>query len=428
MIGSTRRVGVGRLARVAIAAATVLALAACLGPLPAPTPTGSAAPDESDRVDGSDPPLASIPPVTLPANGKTLQTAVLLEPLVPRLGDRPDGPQLLSEPDGRPMSLEAGRRVTILGDPQPGPDAAWVRVWVEPSVEAWPGDYYAWLPTTKNQRPVLDVHDPIACPVEATLQTLAPLVQQNRRRCAEALSITIDGRTGELGSVPLYDVNPAWYGTNAGPRIPVLYDPGPVRFGPGAKLRPEEAGAWIEPRVPPGVPPLPFGFFVRLTGQFDDPSAATCRRAILNAVPGLGPPAEVAADSVEWCRDQFVVSAWQALLGPEGRPIDLAAPQLHRREWVIPAGAGNSCAGVGMAALTIRIDPSQIDPVWIESGPQRFRSLAMFGPEFRFAVDPVRVQAANGATLVNGEVVDPDRGKPGIAVCPGGSVISFNQP
>jgi hypothetical protein len=47
--------------------------------------------------------------------------------------------------------------------------------------------------------------------------------------------------------------------------------------------------------------------------------------------------------------------------------------------------------------------------------------------DFGIAFDPLRVRAANGVTLVDGEVVDPDRGKPGLAVCPGGDSISFNE-
>ena len=370
-------------------------------------------------------PTASLTPAALKSGAIGVARATLVEPLVPIVGDRPDGPEMRSEPDGNPAALEKGRKVVILGAPQPGPRSPMVRVWVEPSTEVWPGDFYAWLPTIDGVRQTLQLIEPARCPAEATIQTLAPLVQQDRLICAGSTTVTIDARSGQLGSVPLYDVDPAWYGTNAGPATAALFDPGPARFGPAATLSPEAAGAWIEPRVPPDVPLLPFGLFLRVTGQFDHPSAAGCRRAIPNAIAGMGLPAEAAAESAQWCREQFVVSAWQALLGPEGRPIDLADPQLHRREFAVPPGARLACGGVGMPPLTVRIDLAQPDPVWIET-PGGHRSMARFGPEFHLRSDPVRVEATNGVTLVSGEILDPDKGKPGLALCPGGDVISFD--
>lgn len=385
----------------------------------------SVAPAPSARPDVAIPSLA---PVALPGAALGFERATLLEPLVPRLGATPDGPEMRSQPDGIPEALDRGRRVVLLGDPQPGPGGEWVRVWVEPSLQVSPGDFYAWLPTARDGREVLGRIDPVACPELATIQTLAPLVQQDRLRCVGDREVTIDGRTGQLGAVPMYDVEPAWYGMNAAPAPTVLFDAGPIRFGPGAKTQPGGNGGWLDAKIPPGVAALPIGFFVRVSGHFDDPTAATCRRRIAGALPGQGPPVEAAVDSVQWCREQFVVSAWQALLGPEGRPIDLADPQLHRREFRPQPGVLLACGGVGMQPLTIRIDPGQIDPVWVESGKERSRSLAIFGDEFRLLLDPVRVQATTGVTLVDGEKVDPDRGKPGLAVCPGGETVWFDVP
>lgn len=370
-------------------------------------------------------PIPSLQPVALHGEAVGLRRALVNVSIVPRLGDSPDGPQLLSEPDGLPQPLDAGRSVVILSEPRAGPGGPWVRVWVQTSTEAWPSDFYAWLPTTERGRETLRAIEPIRCPTEATIQTLAPLVQQDRLRCAGATTVTIDARSGQLGMVPLYDVDPAWYGINAGPPTTALFDPGPARFGPDATTSPQANRGWIEPRVPPDVPPLPLGLYLRVTGQFDDPSAAGCRRAVANAIPGQGPPVEAVADSVAWCREQFVVHSWQALLGPEGRPIDPADPQLHRREFRVPLGALLACGGVGMPPLTIRIDPTQVDPVWIAL-PGGGRSVAQFGPEFRLLLDPPRVQATTGVTLVDGEVVDPDHGKPGLSVCPGGEVVTFD--
>jgi hypothetical protein len=168
--------------------------------------------------------------------------------------------------------------------------------------------------------------------------------------------------------------------------------------------------------------------FLRVTGQFGDPSANGCTRTIQRAAPGFGFPPEAAADSVEWCREQFVVGKWEVLLGPEGRPLDLAAPQLHRSPVInAPAGMPVACGGVGMPPLTFRIDPSKIDPVWIQT-PGGGTSIAVFDSEFRLLLgDPPRVVASNGVVLLDGEVLDPDRGKAGLAICPGGEVIDFRM-
>jgi hypothetical protein len=240
--------------------------------------------------------------------------------------------------------------------------------------------------------------------------------------------MTFDARSWLPGTVPTYDVDPAWYGTNGDPAgTTSLFEPGRPAFGPGAITSPQAAGAWIDARVPPAVGRLPVGVLLRVTGRFDDPTAAGCRRVLANGGASIGLPVEAPADSVTWCRQQFVVSGWRVVLGSEGRPFDPADPQLHRAELVPPPGTPLSCGGVGMPPLTIRIDPSQPEPVWIET-PGGRRSVAVFGASFHIAADPLRVQATNGASLANGEVVDPDRGKPGIAVCPGGSVVGFDVP
>jgi hypothetical protein len=374
----------------------------------------------------SPPPPVATPtaliPVALPGGEGAFRRAVLSGPLIPRIGDTPDGPELTTAPDGLPQPLEAGRRVVILGPPQAGPDGTWVRVWVEENLETLPSDIYVWLPLRTRGVDRLIVSDLVACPATATIETLAPLTPQDRLRCAGATVVTLDARTGRLPLAPLYDVDPAWYGRNADP-VTTLFDPGPARFGPEATTSPAQAGAWIDARVPPEVQPLPIGVYVRVTGRWDDPTAAGCARL---GGPFSGAPPEAKADSVQWCREQFVVSGWEPLLGPEGRPFDPADPQLHRREFRPPPGAVLACAGVGMPPLTIRIDPSQVIPVWVESGPDHRRSEAVFGPELTVALDPPRVVSTTGVTLVDREVVDPDRGKPGLALCPGGDTITFD--
>jgi len=372
-------------------------------------------------------PLPALDPTALtgPATGGA--RGVLAEAVRLRDGTDPTGPELRDDL-GHPLTLVPGRLVVPIGAPVPGPGGSWLRAWVEPSRTVWPGDFSAWIPTTVGGRQVLRSLPPAPCPRVATIGALASLVPQDRLLCAGPTEITFDARSWLPGSVSTYDVDPAWYGTSGNPAgTTSLFDPGEPAFGPGAHPTPDAAGAWIDARVPPRVGRLPLGVLLRVSGHFDDRSAAGCRRSLANGGASIGLPIERPADSVSWCRQQLVVSSWQVVLGSEGRPFDPADPQLHRVEVLPPPGSAAGCGGVGMPPLTIRIDPAQAEPVWVET-PGGGRSVAVFGAAFNLAGDPLRIQATNGASLADREVVDPDRGKPGIAVCPGGDVVTFDTP
>jgi hypothetical protein len=370
--------------------------------------------------------IPSLQPATLnPSPVAGPPRATLLEKVILRAGG-PDGPMLAGD-GGNVLAVESGRELLVLGEPEAGADGTYVRAWILPSTTIWPGDFVAWVPATRRDgRPTLAIEHAAPCPAVATIGALAPLMPADRLRCAGSQSLTFDARSWFPVEVPSYDTDPAWYGTNADlAGSTSLFDPGPALFGPDARISPQAAGAWIDARVPPDVQPPPLGVYLRVTGQFDHPSAAGCRRSLPNGAANLGLPVEAGADSVRWCQWQFVVTGWQALVGSEGRPIDLNDPQLHRREFRPPPGVVIACAGVGMPPLTVRIDPSQAEPVWIET-PGGRRSVAQFGPEFRLLLNPARVQSTTGVTLVDREVLDPDRGKPGISICPGGAVITFS--
>jgi hypothetical protein len=370
-------------------------------------------------------PLESLAPVVLGGPPVGVERDITTVPVQTRRGDAPDGPQLFDDL-GNPLRLDAGRLVVPLGPPRAGPGGQWVRVWVAPSQTVYPGDFVAWILTTIRGQAVLQPLDRVACPRLATIASLARLIPPDRLRCAGATELTFDARSWLPGVVPTYDVDPAWYGTNADPAgTTSLFDPGPVAFGPGAATTPEAAGAWIDARVPPTVPRIPLGVLVRVTGRFDDPSAAGCRRSRPNGGAAAGIPVEAAPDSIDWCREQLVVSAWQVVLGAEGRPFDPADPQLHRFEFVPPPGAQIGCGGVGMEPFIVRIDAEQVEPVWLDVGRGR-RAIAVFGPTFHLLPDPERVQATTGPFLLDGEVVDPDRPKAGLGVCPGGDVVTFD--
>ena len=379
------------------------------------------------------PALDSIGSVAIVPGGPTVSQATLMEALTPRWGPTPDGPQLLDEFGEHVRVIEAGRTVAILGEALAGPDGTWVPVYLEQDPDTYVGDFFAWLPATQKGRPTLRRIPSDVCPAVSTTATLAALSPPDRLRCAGRRELTIDALTWRIEIWPAYDTDPAWYGTNKDPGFTVIgRDGGPDPFGPGGWLANQRPGGGLDVRIPPGVQPPPLGMVVRFRGQFGDPSAETCTRVYRPPLnpgqqikPGWGFPPEDPTASVEWCRDQFVASGWDVVLGPEGRPIDLNHPQLHRRALDPLPGGVSACGGVGMPPLLIRIDPTQADPVWVETAGGG-RSLARFTRAFALVLgDPPRVAGSNGVAIVDGEVLDPDRGKPGLAICPGGDIVDF---
>jgi len=373
----------------------------------------------------------SLPRFELGSDQKGVKQAVLAGSVVPRTGQSPDGPELLDDYGENVQTLDGGRVVVVLTDPVPGPNGAWVRAWIPEDPSVTPGDFYAWVPVTRNGRAMLRAIDPAACPRVATIATIAPLLPPDRFLCVGDRIVQMDVKTWVPAGYASYDVDPGWYGTaNDLGRTVALFDGGVDPFGRDAPTSAETAGSWIDARVPPAVDVPPAGMVVRVTGRFGDPSADTCvrrRNPDVAAVgpPGSGLPTEAMADSVEWCREQFVVSDWEVLLGPEGRPIERDAPQLLRTWSFSHPGVETACGGVGMPQLTFRIDPDRVDPVWIDL-PGGDHSLARFGRGLRLVLGAgPAVVGDNGVRLVDGEIVDPDRAKPGLAVCPEGPVVDF---
>jgi hypothetical protein len=373
-----------------------------------------------------------LPLVALNGPRDGVKQAILTEGLIPHTGPTPEGPELRDPFGENVQPVEAGRIVVVLTDPIPGPNGTWVRTWIPENPSATPGDFFAWLPATKHGRPLLRDVAAATCPRFATIASIAPLLPPDRLRCVGDRVFAMDVRTWLPASYASYDVDPAWYGLENDMRRSVaLFDGGVDPFAKDAPRLAEAAGSWIDARVPPTVELPPAGMLVRVTGRFGDPTANTCSRrpnpdVAAAGPPGSGLPAEAKADSVEWCREQFVVSGWQVLLGPEGRPIERDAPQLLRGwDFNQPPGVQVACGGVGMAQLTFRIDADRVDPVWIDVAGGG-TSLARFGRGLRLSLGPMpAVVGDKGVRLVDREILDPDRGKPGLAICPEGDVIDF---
>jgi hypothetical protein len=186
-----------------------------------------------------EPGIPSLQPAALsPGPVAGAPRATLLEKVVLR-ADGPDGPLLVGD-GGNVLALESGRELLVLSEPQAGADGTYVRAWILPSTTIWPGDFVAWVPATRRDgRPTLTMADVPACPGVATIATLAPLLPADRLRCAGSQTLTFDARSWFPAEVPIYDTDPAWYGTNADlAGSTSLFDPGPALFGPDARTSP----------------------------------------------------------------------------------------------------------------------------------------------------------------------------------------------
>ena len=173
-------------------------------------------------------------------------------------------------------------------------------------------------------------------------------------------------------------------------------------------------------QLPPGLERPPTGFEIDVTAHVADPLSATCVRAL-----GESPmvPEDDPTVGPLWCATRLVIEQWTPLLGPEDRPIDPGAPQLHRH-----AGA-SACAGVGMGPLVFHVDPTQLDPIWLEPvGAPGVRIIPKFGPGFHVAFTPDLVVVDAGGQVVarNGTPVNPDGQLSGHAICPTTDGVYFD--
>lgn len=332
----------------------------------------------------------------------------------------PNGARVRDAQNEFDEQLQAGAPVVVMGDSVVAGIGQWVRVFVLASQQSWPGDYYAWLPVAQDGKQVLKVEAVMACPRELTVAALGPLTPQDRLRCAGGRQLEIDARAGFAGDYVAYVTTPSWFGTNNSNGAD---DTGTVSLiattEEGAQLSPGDQAPWLDVQTAPGVPAMPLDFGLRVTGGFDHPDAATCRRGVAEAAPGL--PPEVSADSVAWCRGRFVVTAWTIVTGPERRPIKAGEIQLHRTLF-----AGGACAGVGMPPLVFHVDVSQTDPVWITAGGAG-HVYPVFSSAFTGVTTPESgVADPSGVIIRDGTVVNPDADFAGHSMCPGGRIVSFH--
>ena len=379
-------VGIGVAAIVLVA----VALSGSVAPGPSATPTAPAgagidlSPRVAPRPPGGDGALIGDIPSASRANARVQVSAHAT----------PGGPPLALT--GGTLAVTPGQDLAILGDPVAVDGTPWLRVYVLSNAIGGQTDFFTWVPASRDGQDTIRLRVPLGCPpTRDNLSTIAALDPFTRADCLGAASFTVEARTWWADLPVWYDVEPVWLG--------------PWRQGTTSFSLHGPAGAAVDVRVPPGLEPPPPDITVRVDLHVADPAAATCTRSNGD----LDVPAEAGPDSRLWCSVQLVADRWQPLLGPEGRPFDVADPQLHRSQ------PSSVCAGVGSGPLTFHTDPSALDPVWLEPAGGGHPILTWFGPAFRVAFMPdlVVVDGRGRVIARDGLTIDPDVALAGHSIC-----------
>ena len=244
-------------------------------------------------------------------------------------GGQADGTLFGSDRWGIDSNQGSRLPVAVIGDTVVASGVPWARVYVPSSPgSGGDADVFTWLPlAVAGELRIVDIRAS-ECPATrdnpSTLGVLDPIT---RARCLGAGAFTITGRSGRQAAPVAYDVEPAWLSGWSG-------DPA------GFSIRADPFGEPIDVQQHGGTGPPP-GFVIELTAHVGDAAAHDCRRTRTSETY----PVEAREDSVVWCLTRIVADRWNAVLGPEDRPIDPRNPQLHRHD---PLAA---CAGVTNSSI-----------------------------------------------------------------------------
>lgn len=368
--------------------------------------------------------LAPIAPVA--GEGIVEDRATIVQPVQPRWSPGDAGIGMTDDWAEHPAILEPPVAVSVLDGPTPADGTDWYRVYVLPDAMRWPSDFVAWVPASLNGAAVMRFDEATPCP-NASAPELGVLSPRARVACFGDRSLTLVAQSWRPGYWTPYRTDPAWLGSgDGGDRSVSLFENGGGMFP-----RPPDARTpWIDARVPPDLEMPPVGMTLRVEGRFDHPAAADCARTRDRSGPPPQPPLSGIPDeepdaSALWCRGQLVLTDWEVLLGPEGRPPVAGEVQLHRAQ--VENGA---CAGVGMPMMRFRMDLRQADPIWLEAEGFGQRIVPVFGRAFRaVAVPDLAILDERGRVVArDGTPLDPDQPFAGHFVCPMGDTVSITGP
>ena len=397
--------------------AATLALGACLP---------DAAPSSSNGIDSGN--VLPVPSLPEPVRGDGMVTdlATIVVAVQPRWAAGDDGVPMTDDWGENPALLEPPVAVSVLAGPVGVDDADWYQVYVLPNAMRGLSDFVAWVPATIDGTAVLDMEDPGPCP-DGEVAALAQLSPAGRLDCFGDRTVRFVARSWLAGHWVPYELEPSWLGTSVeDSRTISLFEPGGTQF----PRPPDPSVAWIDTRIPPDVSMPPLEVTLLAEAQFDHPAAKDCRRTRNRAGPPAQPalaglPDEPPDASVAWCRGQLVLTSWEILLGPEGRPPVAGEVQLHRTSF-----EGDVCGGVGLPPLRFRVDAAEADPIWLEPETGGQRIIPVFGAGFRAAFTPDLVVLGPDGQIVarDGTPLDPDASLGPYAVCPGGEAVTITAP
>ena len=372
--------------------------------------------------------LVAAPSLPEPVRGDGMVTdlATIVVTVQPRWAAGDDGVPMTDDWGENPAFLEPPVAVSVLAGPVAMDDADWYQVYVLPDAMRWPSDFVAWVPATIDGAAVLDMEEPAPCP-DGEVAALAQLSPAGRVACFGDQTLRFVARSWLGGHWVPYGLDPAWLGTSIeDTRTVSLFEPGGGEF----PRPPDPRIPWVDARVPPDVAMPPADATLLVEAQFDHPEARDCRRTRDRSGPPAQPatgglPDEPADVSRTWCRGQLVLTGWEILLGPEGRPPVAGEVQLHRTSF-----EGDECGGVGLPPLRFRMDADQPDPVWLEPQDGGEPIIPVFGPGFRTAFEPELVVVGPRGEIVarDGTPLDPDKPIGPYAVCPGGETVTITDP
>jgi hypothetical protein len=172
----------------------------------------------------------------------------------------------------------AGRRFAIVGGPLRHAGSEWYLV--ESSFgTAYPGEI-VWLPAVHRDAPLVKVVEP-TCPARPRLEDLLYLLPAERVLCYGDEPLTLEPTMAQRA-------DPTTVGGVTGTPPWLAADPSLRLFGEGG---PDGVDGPLSVALAPSLGrDLPIGPWLRVTGHFDDPAAATCERVFPEGWGAPEPP------------------------------------------------------------------------------------------------------------------------------------------